>query len=71
MTETEVRKLLDLPARERAELAARLWESLEHEALPLNAEEKALLDERIAEADAHPEAGIPWEQVKAEIWPEE
>lgn len=71
MTRAEVEKLLELPAEERAELASTLWESLEHEPLPLTDQEKALLDERLVEAERDPDAWIPWDQVKAELWPDE
>lgn len=71
MTRAEVEKLLELPAEDRAEVVSILWESLEQEPLPLTAEEKALLDERLAEAEQNPNSGIPWEQVRAELWPDE
>jgi len=59
----------ELTLEERAELIRRLerglidagWESVPE----LSDEMKALLDERVAEADANPDAGIPWEVVKA------
>ncbi|MFL5619614.1 MAG: addiction module protein [Gemmatimonadaceae bacterium] len=38
------------------------------EALPLTDAERAELDRRIADADAHPEDTIPWEQVRAELF---
>jgi putative addiction module component (TIGR02574 family) len=59
---------LSLP--ERAELLRRLEAGLLDAGwgpdLPLSDDMKAFLDRRIAEADANPGAGIPWEVVKTE-----
>lgn len=60
----------ELSLEQRAELIRRLeagmiaagWEP----ELELSDETKAMLDRRVAEADANPGAGIPWEVVKAE-----
>jgi len=55
---------------ERIALADELWESVEAETAPgsrLTDAQKTELDRRTAEADADPEGGIPWEQVKAEM----
>jgi putative addiction module component (TIGR02574 family) len=58
-----------LPIEERLELAEAIWQHLEQEpaqpALP--AWQRELLDERIAEDDADPDAGSPWEEVKRRI----
>ncbi len=70
MTKAAVAQLLSLPADERASLAATLWDSLAQDELPLMPEESALIDERLAEADARPDSVIPWPEVRAEIWPE-
>ena len=60
-----------LTAAERIQLAQDLWDSLEpaeiDEAVPLTAEQTAELDRRLAELERDPEAGIPWEQVMADI----
>ena len=34
---------------------------------PLTSEEKALLDARIEDADAHPETSIPWAEAEARL----
>jgi putative addiction module component (TIGR02574 family) len=60
----------ELTLEQRAELIRRLeagmiaagWEP----ELELSDETKAMLDRRVAEADANPGTGIPWEVVKAE-----
>ena len=59
--------LLSLPADKRADLAIALWESLSDaerdRALPLSPELAAELDRRWADHVAHPETGVPWEDV--------
>lgn len=35
---------------------------------PFTPEQKAMLDERIAEHERNPEAAIPWEEFKRELW---
>ena len=73
MTKTEVhRQALQLPERERLQLAEELWASITDpnaypEDLPLPQWQKDLLDERLEETKGDP--GKPWEQVKTEIWP--
>ena len=58
---------------ERLQLVEDIWDSIAQEAnvraeaLPLSPAQMAELERRIADADAHPEAGIPWEQVKARL----
>lgn len=69
MTKVEiVTEALKLPMEEQLELAQRLWENAappaDHE---LTAELKELLEARRAEALAHPEDGISWEEAKARI----
>lgn len=55
----------------RIQLAQDLWDSLTPEEvdaeLPLAPEQTAELDRRLADLDEHPEAGVPWEQVRAEL----
>ena len=72
MTKTEVqRQALQLPERDRLQLAEELWASIADpnahlEDLPVPQWQKDLLDERLEESKNDP--GKPWEQVKAEIW---
>lgn len=60
----------ELTSEQRIELFHRLEESLLDAGLELDTEPsdhvKNMLQQRIREADANPEAGIPWEIVKAE-----
>ena len=60
-----------LTAAERIQLAQDLWDSLEpaeiDAELPVSAELEVELDRRLADLEQHPDAGIPWEEVRAEI----
>ncbi len=67
MATTSLSDLLTLPADTRADLAIALWESLsdserEH-ALSISPELAAELDRRWADHLAHPETGVPWDEV--------
>ena len=64
--------LLKLPARERAEIAIALWESLsypqrESAFAPLTPEQAAELDRRMAEHVAAPGTAIPWTEVRRKL----
>jgi putative addiction module component (TIGR02574 family) len=70
MTKMQIqREALQLPVEERLEVAEAIWESLESAAdqPPLPDWQRKILDERIAEDDADPETGSPWEEVKQRI----
>ena len=51
---------------QRLQLMDAVWDSLDDAgtALNLTDAQRLELDRRIAEADAHPDAGIPWEEAK-------
>lgn len=58
----------DLTAQERMELIGRLWDSLDPAAAaPLTPALAAELDRREADADAAPEAGEPWPELRDEL----
>jgi putative addiction module component (TIGR02574 family) len=60
--------LESLTAEERIALIGRLWDSLDPAAAaPLSPALAAELDRREAEADADPEAGIPWTALRDEL----
>jgi putative addiction module component (TIGR02574 family) len=69
MTRAEIqREVMELPERERLEIAEAIWSSLDNpDILPLPQWQKDLLDERLASLET--EEGRDWEDVKAEIWP--
>lgn len=58
-------QLIGLPREQRLELLDELQASLE----PLPEWHREVLKERIRKADENPGAGVPWEAVKAELWP--
>ncbi len=59
----------ELSVPERIQLVEDLWDSVAAETPPLTLtpDEVAELERRLAEMDANPDSGIPWEQVKADI----
>ena len=58
----------DLTAEERIELIGKLWDSLDPAvAAPITPALAAELDRREAEADAAPEAGDAWSNIKDEL----
>lgn len=64
-------EIVQLPVSERVSFAQRILDSITEEMeetseLKLPAEYRSELDRRIAEGDAHPERGIPWEVVEEE-----
>lgn len=58
---------------ERLQLVEDIWDSIADEAnvrpdsLPLSPAHVAELRRRLADADAHPDDGIPWEQLRTEL----
>jgi len=72
MTKVEIlEELPKLTTEERQEIRLKLAELdgdgwLDADA-PLTAEEKALLEARLADIEEHPEKSIPWEEAKRRI----
>ena len=62
-------EILKLSVADRLELVTAIWDSIpdDAESMPLTAQEKAMLDERLAEIDANPDATIPWSEVRARL----
>jgi putative addiction module component (TIGR02574 family) len=64
-------KLLELPARERVDLAMALWDSLtpaeQNAEFDLTPEQSAELDRRLAEHIADPASAVPWEEVRRKL----
>lgn len=64
--------LLKLDVAERLELIEELWDSIASDPdgaarLPLTSEERALLDDRLREHKANPDAGRAWAEVRADV----
>lgn len=59
---------------ERLQLVEDIWDSiaqdanLRAEALPLSNAQRAELERRVADADANPDEGIPWEKVRSDLF---
>ncbi len=58
-----------LSVAERIELVAAIWDSLTPEinALKLSEDHRPEIDRRLAELEVNPEAGSPWEDVRARL----
>ena len=70
MTKAQLKhEALQLPIEERLEIAEAIWESLEStpDQPPLSDWQRRILDDRIAEDDADPDAGSSWDEVKQRI----
>ena len=64
-----VADLLELPVAERLRLVELLWDSIAAvpETVSIPDELKAELNRRLADFEADPEAGSPWEEVRSRI----
>ena len=64
-------ELLTMPlsVEQRLELISELWDSIPDslDTLPVPEWHREELDRRLAAADANPDAGIPWEEVKRRL----
>lgn len=57
-----------LSGPERLRLIGEIWDSLSHaEQIEMSDSHREELDRRLAEADANPGAGRPWEEVRARL----
>jgi putative addiction module component (TIGR02574 family) len=64
-------KLMDfshLSVPERLQLVEDLWDSIDDEQIPVPEWHLQELERRLADYRAHPEAGIPWEQVRERLY---
>jgi putative addiction module component (TIGR02574 family) len=60
-------ELARLSPRQRLDLIASLWESLDDKDLPVTDAQRAELDRRIAGFDQDREQNIPWDQLRADL----
>lgn len=61
--------LLALEPAQKLDLITQLWDSLPNTADAISIPEwhQQVIEQRLAAADAEPDAGIPWEQVRARL----
>lgn len=57
----------ELGVAERIELINELWASIDADSLPVAPAEAALIDQRLADADADPLVGRSWEDVETSL----
>jgi putative addiction module component (TIGR02574 family) len=72
MAAPDVPTLLALDLETRLALVQKLWDSIVEEAnagaeLPLSAEDRDLLGQRLREDDEDPDAAIPWAAARARL----
>ena len=64
-------EIVRLTPPERLALIAQLWDSLEHEQLPLTSAQEAELECRLSSLDSSPDVarrnGVAWASLKAEL----
>jgi putative addiction module component (TIGR02574 family) len=56
-----------LSAEHRLRLLGEIWDSLSPQDTPIPQSHREELDRRLADADADPTAGRPWEEVRARL----
>jgi putative addiction module component (TIGR02574 family) len=60
-------EIVRLTPPERLALIAQLWDSLEHEQLPLTSAQEAELERRLSSLDEDGRNGVTWASLKAEL----
>ena len=60
-------EIVRLTPTERLALIAQLWDSLEHEQLPLTSAQEAELEGRLSSLDEERGHGLTWASLKAEL----
>jgi putative addiction module component (TIGR02574 family) len=60
-------EIVRLTPTERLALIAQLWDSLEHEQLPLTTAQAAELERRLTSLDEDRRHGVTWATLKAEL----
>jgi len=60
-------ELARMTAPERLALIAQLWDSLEHERIPLTPAQQAELERRLASLDDDQSDAVSWAELKAEL----
>lgn len=60
-------EIIRLSPPERLALIAQLWDSLEHEKLPLTGPQQAELERRLSSLDQDRHDGVTWAALKTEL----
>ena len=60
-------EVLKLSPSDRLQLIEALWDTLSEADIPVTAEDRALLDERLADLEQNPSAQSPWSDVRARL----
>jgi putative addiction module component (TIGR02574 family) len=60
-------EIVRLTPPERLALIAQLWDSLEHEQLPLTSAQEVELERRLSSLDEDKRTGVTWASLKAEL----
>ncbi len=60
-------EIVRLTAQERLALIAQLWDSLDHEHLPLTTAQEAELERRFSSLEEDRRSGVTWASLKAEL----
>ena len=65
--ESLLAKVSGLSPADRLELIGKVWDTLSPEDVPVTDGERALLDARMADMEAHPDDQSPWPEVKSSL----
>jgi len=65
--ESLLAKVSSLSPADRLELIGVVWDTLSPDDIPVTDAERALLDARLTDMEAHPEDQSPWAEVKARL----
>jgi putative addiction module component (TIGR02574 family) len=65
--ESLLAKVSSLSRADRLELIGAVWDTLSPDDLPVTDAERALLDGRLADMEAHPDDQSPWPEVEARL----
>jgi putative addiction module component (TIGR02574 family) len=60
-------RVRELSVSDRLELIEAIWDTLSHDDIPITDEDRALIDERLADAERSPDDQRPWEDVRARL----
>ncbi len=62
-------EILNLSIDDRLVLVGKIWDSINADnPPPIGDQQRKLLDERLAELEANPNRGEPWDKVRAELF---